>query len=82
MDVLSLKAAVKNAVKEALNSSRIMYRLYYPNSSRLYGTGTTEGSFWPTAQKAKEAREKSGIKDLEIYEYDTEVGARRAEVMI
>jgi hypothetical protein len=65
----------------ALNSKKIQYRLRFPDG-KLYGTGSSEGSFWDTPQKALEAKKKSGIRDLMIYEYDTQLGSFVGEVMI
>jgi len=63
------------------NAKRIMYRLRYPDG-RLYGTGSTTGSFWNTPQEALAAKKKSGNRDLMIYEYDTQLGRFVGEVMI
>lgn len=63
------------------NANRIMYRLRYPDG-RLYGTGSASGSFWDTPQKALAVKKKSGLRDLMIYEYDTQLGTFVGEVMI
>ena len=63
------------------NVQRIMYRLYRPDG-RLYGTGSDTGSFWASIDEAKKAREKSGIKDLQIHEYDTQLQRIVAEIMV
>lgn len=68
-------------VKPLQNAKKIMYRLRYPDG-RLYGTGSTTGSYWNTPQEALAAKKKSGIKDLMIYEYDTQLNRFVAEVMI
>lgn len=68
-------------VKPLENAKRIMYRLRRPDG-RIYGTGSSTGSFWNTPQEALAAKKKSGIKDLMIYEYDTQQGEFRGEVMI
>lgn len=63
------------------NAKRILYRLRYPDG-RIYGTGSDQGSFWNTPQEASDAKKKSGKRDLMIYEYDTQAGEFRGEVMI
>jgi hypothetical protein len=68
-------------VKPLENAKRILYRLRY-SDGRIYGTGSSTGSFWNTPQEALAAKKKSGIKDLMIYEYDTQAGEFRGEVMI
>ena len=68
-------------VKPLENARRIMYRLRHPDG-RIYGTGSTQGSFWNTPQEASAAKKKSGKRDLMIYEYDTQLGEFVGEVMI
>lgn len=81
MDEYLLKIAVKNAVKEALNGPKLLYRLYTPDN-KIYGTGSEIGSFFPTIDKAKEVARKSGRKDLSIYEYFPEYNRRGGEIMV
>jgi hypothetical protein len=70
-----------NTMEKANALPRIMFRLRRPDG-RIFGTGSTTGSFWNTPQEALAAKKKSGIKDLMIYEYDRQAGEFRGEVMI